>query len=77
MKKIIAIAVMMSALTYSTGANAKSFANCSALNQKYPAGVARSAAVAQKQKKIPFVSAKIYRANAKMDRDKDGTACEK
>jgi hypothetical protein len=43
----------------------------------YPAGVAKSAAASKKQKMTPKVSAAIYSANVKMDRDRDGTVCEK
>jgi uncharacterized lipoprotein YajG len=39
--------------------------------------VAPTAQAATKQKQAPKVSPSIYRANIKMDRDKDGTVCEK
>jgi hypothetical protein len=43
-------------------------------------GVAKSSAAAKKQKNYPvnnpLVSATIYKTIQKMDRDKDGTACE-
>ncbi len=57
--------------------HAASFKNCTALRAKYPNGVAKSAVTAKKQKNMPKVSASIYKSNIKMDRDKDGTICEK
>jgi hypothetical protein len=50
------------------------------LNKAYPGGVAKSSKTKNKggkTKKKPKVNAKIYAANIKMDRDKDGIACEK
>ena len=64
----------------STSTAAKKYANCTALNKAYPGGVAKSSKTKNKggkTKKKPKVSAKIYAANSKMDRDKDGIACEK
>jgi hypothetical protein len=54
----------------------RSFKNCTAVKKVYPNGVAKSKAAANKQKKTPKVSAKIYNANKKLDRDKDGSICE-
>lgn len=67
---------------------AKSFANCTALNKTYKGGVAKSSSahntktvrgkkVAAKSAHKPKVSAALYAANKKMDRDKDGIACER
>ncbi|WP_262174102.1 excalibur calcium-binding domain-containing protein [Saccharococcus sp. Marseille-Q5394] len=56
------------------------FKNCTELNKTYPGGVAKDAKVRNvggKTKFKPFVSAEIYKAHTKMDRDKDGIACEK
>jgi hypothetical protein len=61
----------------SASAPATKFKNCTAVNKKYPNGVAKSRAAANQQKNRPHVSAKIYRANIKMDRDRDGSICEK
>lgn len=69
--------VVIGTLFVATSVEAKAFKNCTALNAKYPYGVAKSATAAAKQKTMPTVSAKIYKANIKMDRDKDGTICEK
>lgn len=58
----------------------KTYANCTALNKVYPGGVAKAANVKNKGGKTkykPFVSQKLYLANAKSDRDKDLIACEK
>jgi hypothetical protein len=60
--------------------NAQIFKNCTDVRKVYPMGVAKSLAAAKKQKNYPvnnpLVSATIYKTIQKMDRDKDGTACE-
>ncbi|WP_252503171.1 excalibur calcium-binding domain-containing protein [Sporosarcina sp. Marseille-Q4943] len=56
------------------------FKNCTELNKTYSGGVAKNAKVKNvggNTKFKPFVSAEIYNAHTKMDRDKDGIACEK
>lgn len=56
------------------------FKNCTELNRVYKGGVAKSASIKNKGGKTkhqPFVSSALYNANQKMDRDKDGIACEK
>jgi cytochrome c2 len=60
------------------------FKNCTALNAKYPGGVAKVGVkvnlVNGKKKafaKRPTFSTALYTANKKSDRDKDGIACEK
>ncbi len=60
-------------------ASAKTFKNCTELNKTYPGGVALPGAVNQggMTKLTPKYSKKIYEANKKSDRDKDGIACEK
>jgi hypothetical protein len=59
----------------------KTFKNCSEVNRIYPRGVAKTLAAAKKQKKYSksasFVSASLYTTLARMDRNKDLTACEK
>ena len=61
----------------------KKYANCTALNKVFKHGVARKGAkdkVAGKTKPVTnfTVYTKMYDANkAKLDRDKDGVACEK
>lgn len=62
----------------------KVFANCTALKKVYPGGVAKSKTTKNKVngkakhgiKKTTKVSATIYKQNSKLDRDKDGWACE-
>ena len=68
-------------------ADTQKFKNCSALNKEYPGGISRSGAtdmtkkkgklVPASPKKSPVVDDAIYQANSKLDRDKDGVACEK
>lgn len=60
------------------GVMSKKFSNCTALNKKYPGGVARSASVTNRGGSThytPTVSSKVYRENKSKDRDKDGIAC--
>ena len=62
----------------------KAYANCTALKKVYPGGVAKSKSTVNKVsgkkrnglKKNTKVSASIYAQNSKLDRDKDGWACE-
>lgn len=60
-------------------ASAKTFKNCTALNKVYPGGVALPGAVnaGGMTKLAPKFNKKLYDANKKSDRDKDGIACEK
>nr|WP_233281234.1 excalibur calcium-binding domain-containing protein [Paenibacillus algicola] len=56
------------------------YSNCTELNKVYKGGVAKKAGIQNKGGKTkykPFVSAALYEANYKKDRDKDGIACEK
>ncbi|MFI7079094.1 excalibur calcium-binding domain-containing protein [Micromonospora sp. NPDC049903] len=58
------------------------FKNCTALNKKYRHGVGKKGArdkVRGRTKPVTnfTVSTAIYKANTKLDRDKDGVACEK
>ncbi|MGV8884577.1 MAG: excalibur calcium-binding domain-containing protein [Microbacteriaceae bacterium] len=64
------------------GAAGGTFANCTALNKKYPHGVGKSGAKdkvtgSAKPVKNFTVSTSVYNKNKKSDRDKDGIACEK
>ncbi|EXG83320.1 excalibur calcium-binding domain-containing protein [Saccharibacillus sacchari] len=75
---LLAVAVPVS--TQSASAAAKTYKNCTELNKDYKGGVAKSASVKNKGGKTkykPFVSAELYEANKKSDRDKDFIACEK
>jgi hypothetical protein len=60
-------------------AAAKVFKNCTELNKVYPGGVALPGAVnaGGMTKLTPKFNKKLYEANKKSDRDKDGIACEK
>jgi len=53
------------------------YGNCARLNKVYPRGVAISSSKARLQKVKPAVNRGIYLKNIKLDKDKDGTACEK
>lgn len=58
----------------------KKFKNCTELNKTYKGGVAKSATTKNKggaTRYKPYANAALYTANSKMDRDKDGIACEK
>jgi len=77
MKKLLFVFVVFSGSFMPSLVNAASFKDCSALNKTYPNGVAQSAVAAKKQKSAPKVSASVYKSYAKLDVDKDGTACEK
>jgi hypothetical protein len=70
------------AATSLSSSAATTFKNCTALNKKYPHGVGKPGAhdkVRGSTKPVTNfkVSASLYQANKKSDRDKDGIACEK
>jgi hypothetical protein len=78
----LSIALMASALlltSNSAQAAAKVFKNCTEPNKVYPGGVALPGAVnaGGMTKLNPKFDKKLYGANKKSDRDKDGIACEK
>ena len=81
MKKVIVAALVFSFSISGTPANAaaKVFKNCTELNKVYPGGVALPGAVnaGGETKLTPKFDKKLYEANKKSDRDKDGIACEK
>jgi hypothetical protein len=81
MKKTLGVFVVICFFLHSPVTHAKSFKNCTEVNKVYPWGVSKTLAAAKKQKNYPvnnpLVSASIYASMAKMDRDKDLTACEK
>lgn len=65
----------------------KKYSNCKALNAVYPGGVAKNKAVKNLKtingkkvnatsKKPHKVNSSVYAVNIKLDRDKDGVACE-
>ncbi|GAA1397426.1 excalibur calcium-binding domain-containing protein [Luteococcus peritonei] len=62
------------------------YKNCTALNKKYPHGVKKASSTKDRyvsggktrlRASKARVDAKLYQANVKLDRDKDGLACEK
>jgi hypothetical protein len=67
------------AIPSSSFAAAKKFKNCTELNKVHPGGVALPGAVnaGGATKQTPMYDKKLYEANKKSDRDKDGIACEK
>jgi hypothetical protein len=86
-KRLAAVVIAAGALCTvsaipSANAAATHYKNCSALNKVYPHGVGKPGAVDHVRGATkPVVnfkrSAALYMANASMDRDKDGVACEK
>lgn len=83
MKKIVTLA-LSSALIFGiapgSSTAATTFKNCTELNKQYTGGIAKDSKVRNKGGKTkftPFVSAALYNANSKLDRDKDGIACER
>jgi hypothetical protein len=81
MKKLFIATLILSFSLSGTSANAaaKVFKNCTELNKVYPGGVALPGAVnaGGMTKLTPKFDKKLYEANKKSDRDKDGIACEK
>jgi hypothetical protein len=81
MRKAVGFLVIGCFFLCAPSAQAATFKNCTEVNKVYKWGVSKSLAAAMKQKNYPvnnpLVSASIYASLAKMDRDKDGTACEK
>jgi hypothetical protein len=79
-KLLLAVVVTTLLLPTTTAqASAKVFKNCTELNKVYPGGVALPGAVNNggMTKLTPKFNKKLYEANKKSDRDKDGIACEK
>ncbi len=81
MRKLLISALILGFSLSGTSANAaaKVFKNCTELNKVYPGGVALPGAVnaGGMTKLTPKFDKKLYEANKKSDRDKDGIACEK
>jgi hypothetical protein len=81
MRKLFVTTLVLGCIISSTSANAaaKVFKNCTELNKVYPGGVALPGAVnaGGETKLTPKFNKKLYEANKKSDRDKDGIACEK
>jgi hypothetical protein len=84
MRKFLIVALLFSFLPTSAALAESSvsrvttvFKNCTQVRSQFPNGVANSAKSANKQKNAPKISRKIYNANKKLDRDRDGVICEK
>jgi hypothetical protein len=82
MKKLLTAGIcilLTTAMMTQSQAAAKVFKNCTELNKVYPGGVALPGAVnaGGATKLTPKYDKKLYTANKKSDRDKDGIACEK
>jgi hypothetical protein len=82
MKKMLTAGICIGltiAMMPQSQAAAKVFKNCTELNKVYPGGVALPGAVnaGGATKLTPKYDKKLYTANKKSDRDKDGIACEK
>jgi hypothetical protein len=81
MKKLLTAVLILGLSLSGTSANAaaKVFKNCTELNKIHPGGVALPGAVnaGGTTKLTPTFNKKLYAANKKSDRDKDGIACEK
>ena len=87
MKKALTLifALLMFNSSLSHALPLEKFKNCTAVNAKYPGGVANNASAQNKNKKGELVAStatfvvdkKIYNANKGLDRDKDGIICEK
>jgi hypothetical protein len=87
MKKAIITALTIALLSTGVSANA-SLKNCKAVNAIYPGGVAVSAeskntkksngkVIAVKSRFKAVVDPAVYKTIKKLDRDKDGIACER
>ena len=83
---LLAVGTALPVATTSADAAPVKYKNCTALNKKYPHGVKKSAATKDRyvsggktrvRASKARVDAKLYQANVKLDRDKDGIACEK
>ena len=82
MKRLITVGICIGltiVMVSPAQAAAKAFKNCTELNKVYPGGVALPGAVNSggTTKLTPKYDKKLYTANKKSDRDKDGIACEK
>jgi hypothetical protein len=82
MKLITGALLLAFALTSTIApASAATFKNCAAVNKVYPGGVAKSKSsknIGGETKLMPSVNLKVYSSvYKKLDRDKDGIACEK
>jgi hypothetical protein len=64
----------------SASASPRHFKNCTAVHKVYKHGIAKSRSAAAHANGLtgrPKISKSLYLANKRLDRDKDGVACEK
>lgn len=81
---LIAGGLLIAPSTQAAQQPAKIFQSCDMLHKKYPAGVAKNAKAARRavrdghsRPSTTKAARKTYRQNnARLDRDRDGTACE-
>ncbi len=84
---LIAGAICAAPAVEAVAIKATTFKNCTEMHKRYPGGVARSKQVRNMKTvsgtKVPAtsrykpkISKKLYDANTRLDRDKDGIACE-
>jgi hypothetical protein len=76
---VLAAALVLGPAVAADAAPVKTFKNCTALHKVYPHGVGKPGAKDHTSgtRVTTFKkSAKLYAANKKSDRDKDGIACE-
>lgn len=76
---LLALALAPIALSQVRGAGeATSYGSCAALLRDYPTGVGTVAAVdGLVQRRLPMMDDRAYAANADLDSDADGIACER
>jgi hypothetical protein len=73
------VALPFGASAVADASTAKVFKNCTAVHTKYKHGIAKSSYAASHATGLtgtPKVSRKLYKANKRLDRDRDGVACE-
>ena len=79
--------VLVTSITAPATAAPVKYKNCTKLNAVHPSGVAKPGAQDTKKVKgkkvavttsgVPTYDAALYKKNKKLDRDKDGIACER
>ena len=81
----IGLVVVASGIAGSPAQAAKTYPNCGALNRVFPHGVSKNAKAAERAVRDGYSrpatsprAQRVYQANkSDLDRDKDGTACER
>ncbi|MDX6255959.1 MAG: hypothetical protein QOJ11_2293 [Frankiales bacterium] len=76
---VLLVVTPTAAAAHATGVT--SYANCTAVHAHYKGGIAKVGAKDKRKsgghaRYKPYVSTALYTANKKMDRDRDGIACE-